>query len=692
MDDAFIKIAEISQHFADMNVTDPKLLRFLRRYEEAIGAGRNELEAEVRASDDPTQTMRAWIKTRMADPLMAIFVSEDPNVQFPLDNKNIKTLERFRATQDVVVARKIDRAKEWQRALSSEVFPEYPEFVYTVLRDIFSKHDKHTTSPPPPVDTGILGGMFEHFEHTAEDSQKYIELPDTLSSVRIREEHAQAEQEMLRARATLEEVRASKPAAEEGSPEAQAWTEQFNQARGNSEIARRRFSVIQAQYSSVGSNMYDVYHVVAREENINREQENAQQAKISGRWKKIPQIGEMTEEFPNDGVKTRYVMSMFAGGVACLKQEWGFSNYAGAGPLWILTDDAGTTGLVAVAIANNRPFHMQTRQNQEPFGYEKEIKVWMDSHPEYDFDAPVLQTGHRGQISLRGWMQAALAIQMTLTDPEEFVPVGLSMAAGDRNRVVMNRIVALNERDFNRYVKKWFDEKMERQDIRGVTRAIMELKRAGIRQYAALQAVIEKLGEWAVNVPDVLGFYMEYVREFCERIPSFENAARLDLTHKAVIISHKANCVGSLTPELRQEILGTEGLFDEYIGLNTSMPITGTEVMYFIRQLHADPRRALQIIMKMNRNGTYIDGLAPVLVQLIRKDPQLAVTYALYVKRDRFKEGEEAIAKDRGASIAYITMLAQKIRSEGHRWERSYLSHGLPPALAAMLRSFREQI
>ena len=271
-----------------------------------------------------------------------------------------------------------------------------------------------------------------------------------------------------------------------------------------------------------------------------------------------------------------------------------------------------------------------------------------------------------------------------LTDPNTFVNLALIGGGGERQQLYIAKIVSMSEAEFNRYVRSWFVQKLNERNILQVTSAINVLMKAQIKPYAAFRSVIDALGDFANDSPQVFPLYLEYVAERCERRPVFEQKAGMDAAKRAMLISSLARCSGSLTPALREEILKTEGVFDEYLGLNTPIPFTGVEVMQMMRQLIQNPEKALQLIMKMHRQGQNIDGVAPALVQVIRKNPKLSVTYAVYVRQGRFKEGEESIAMDRASTILYAGFLRSLARTS-----RGVLQ-GLPPKIAEAVSTLNE--
>lgn len=674
MNDQLIKTAEISAEFQTLGITEPTLLRFLRRYEEAIRPGREELETEVRVAEDPTATLRAWIKARMVNPLLARFASEDPNVQFPLDEKNQKNLAKYNTNQQVVAERKIERAKEWAEVLEKD-YLEYPEFVYTMLRDISDKFDHRTISPPPQVATGALAGMLTHYMDTAEKSQgRFTRGGDENQDAELREELADATREKENAKANLDAVDGRRPTEDADEAIRNAWLTERQGAQVAYDVATRREKLLTAKYSKFGENMFDLYVVYSFDEKKENERQEAEQRSIVGRWREVPASYVVNNEFPQEVNKTDFLGSVFAGAAVCIKEPWGYNNYATNGPIWVLLDDTGRRGLMAIAMSGNRVRHMQNRDNREPFGFEREIRAWMNSHPEYDFTSDDSEIGY-GRKSLLEWISKAEAAQVSLTDPKTFVNLALQNAGGANQQLYMQKIVSMTEAEFNRYIRSWLTENINRNNISGVILAINILMKNQIRPYAAFRSVIDALGDFVTTNPQVFPLYLEYVAARCERRPVFEQKAEMNAAKKAMLISSLARCSGSLTPALREEILKTEGVFDEYLGLNTPMPFTGMEVMQMMRQLIQNPEKALQLIMKMHRQGQNVDGIAPALVQVIRKNPKLSVTYAVYVRQGRFKEGEEAIATDPASTILYAGFLISIARTN------SSVLVGLPPKI-----------
>jgi hypothetical protein len=684
MNNQLIKTAEISAEFQTLGITDATLLRFLRRYEEAIRPGREELETEVRASDDPTATMRAWIRARMVNPLMARFASEDPNVQFPLDEKNQKNLTKYNTNQQVVASRKIERAKEWATALEHD-YVEYPEFVYTMLRDISDKFDHRTISPPPQVATGALAGMLTHYIDTAEKSQGRFSRggADENQDAELREELADATREKDAAKANFDAVEARRPLETADQATRDRWLTERQTAQVAFDVASRREKLLTAKYSKFGENMFDLYVVYSFDEKKESERQEAEQRNIVGRWREVPAVRVVNKDFPTEQAKTDFLGSAFRGCAVCVKEPWGYERYAITGPIWALMDETGQNGLMAIAMDGRRVRHMQNKDNREPFGFEREIRAWMNSHPEYDFTRES-EIGY-GRKSLAEWIGAAEASQISLTDPKTFVNLALQNQGGREQSLFMQKIVAMNEADFNRYVRSWLVESINRRNIQQAVNAIKLLLANRVRMFAALRASIDALGDFVSDEnPAVFPLYLDYVAEKCERRPVFEQKAGMNAAKKALLISSLARCSGSLTPALREEVLKTEGVFDEYLGINTPMPFTGVEVMQLMKNLLKQPEKALQLIMKMHRQGQNIDGVAPALVQVIRKNPKLSATYAVYVRQGRFKEGEEAIATDRASTILYAGFLRSLARAN-----RGVLQ-GLPPKIAEAVRTLNE--
>ena len=684
MNDQLIKTAEISAEFQTLGITETTLLRFLRRYEEAIRPGREELETEVRASDDPAATMRAWIKARMVNPLLARFASEDPNVQFPLDEKNRKNLAKYNTNQQVVTERKIERAKEWSEVLEKD-YLDYPEFVYTMLRDISDKFDHKTISPPPQVDTGALAGMLTHYMDTAEKSQgRFTKGGDENQDAELRQELADATKEKENAKANLDAVDGRRPP--EGANEAttNAWLTERQGAQVAFDVATRREKLLTAKYSKFGENMFDLYIVYSFDQKKENEKQEAERRTIVGRWREVPRVGATNEEFPTEESKDNFLASIFRGKRICVKERWAYVTYASGGSLWVLMDADGRHGLMAIATDGNKIYHMNNADNVQPFEYTKEIRAWIDAHPEFDYTTiPEKSIGNEG-ISMNNWMARSENALVQLTDPKTFVNLALIGGGGERQQLYIAKIVSMSEAEFNRYVRSWFVQKLNERNILQVTSAINVLMKVQIKPYAAFRSVIDALGDFANDSPQVFPLYLEYVAERCERRPVFEQKAGMDAAKRAMLISSLARCSGSLTPALREEILKTEGVFDEYLGLNTPIPFTGVEVMQMMRQLIQNPEKALQLIMKMHRQGQNIDGVAPALVQVIRKNPKLSVTYAVYVRQGRFKEGEESIAMDRASTILYAGFLRSLARTS-----RGVLQ-GLPPKIAEAVSTLNE--
>ena len=199
---------------------------------------------------------------------------------------------------------------------------------------------------------------------------------------------------------------------------------------------------------------------------------------------------------------------------------------------------------------------MQNKDNREPFGYEREIRAWMNSHPEFDFAAARSEIGGQYGVSLLSWVNRAEAAQVTLTDPKTFVPLALQGAGGQQQNLFMQRIVAMNEGEFNRYVRSWLVDNINRRNINEVVTAIKLLLANNMRPYASLRASIDSLGEFVSDEnPRVFPMYLDYVAEKCERRPLFEQKARMNPAKRALLIEALARCSGSLTPALRDEVI-----------------------------------------------------------------------------------------------------------------------------------------
>jgi hypothetical protein len=96
------KFAEIGTDLNNLGITEATLIRFSRRFESRIKPMRDNLTQELRASNDPNTTMRAWIEVNLLAPLINKFTSLDVEDQFIPNANSIRTMQLQHITREQV--------------------------------------------------------------------------------------------------------------------------------------------------------------------------------------------------------------------------------------------------------------------------------------------------------------------------------------------------------------------------------------------------------------------------------------------------------------------------------------------------------------------------------------------------------------------------------------------------------------
>jgi hypothetical protein len=677
------KFAEIGTDLNNLGITEATLIRFSRRFESRIKPMRDNLTQELRASNDPNTTMRAWIEVNLLAPLINKFTSLDVEDQFIPNANSIRTMQLQHITREQVAANKRERAIMWVRILSGD-YRNFPEFSYTMLRAVADRFDKKTSAAADAPDNGVVASVLTHFFDTADQS---IQKSDGDSSGETdsdqRAELAEASREVTQAVSAVKEWEAQKPQADQVSAEGMnTWRQRMRELQLAADMAKRRDKLLGAKYSLFGQDLYDLYVVETADKKSRDEQQEEVIKRIAVRWKRIPQLGETNQEFPNEKSKTDYLAQVFMNGRVCIRESWGYETYAKSGPIWVFLDDAGTRGLAAIAISGNSANHMQNRDNSEPQEYLDEIVAFMKNHPEYGYDNPETLIGQR-RISIKQWVEELLLANSFLDEPSKCVDVAFS--AHPKSSIAIAKVVNWQEPQWNRYVKNWLVNKLSGndQDVQSGLSAILKLLTNGQKTYQAFKNIIDMLGDLIDRKLPIIPTYLEYVRVKGERRHEFEKKMKMNAFNRASVLAAQARAFNGVNPQIKEEILKYKGVFEEYMYLPDAPPLRGDELVEFIGSFRGNPQRALDAILKTHRAGEAPSGIAPILIPYLKLDPHAAATWAVYILQGRFQAGEYAISKDKGATAQYAAMLL-------HRFASQALRMRLPEPIMDAIKSISE--
>lgn len=657
-----LKFAGIDTDLKNLGVKDNTLLRFSRRFEAKIKPMRENLTQELRASNDPDTTMRAWIRVNLLNPLIEKFTSPSLDDQFVPNNKSMLIMQAHNTTREQVAARKRESAIMWAQTLSRADYVNFPEFSYTMLRGIADRFDVKTSSTANVPDNGLVGSVLTHFLETADQAAERVEGNSSGGvDPGFSDELAEASRQVALATSALQQLDSQKPQADQVSAETMnAWRQTRQQLEHDLDIAKRRDRLLGARFSLTGQDLYELYVVESADKN--KQQEKVVEETV-GRWKQVPQVGQTNEEFPDENSKITWLHKMFMGGRVCIKERWGYETYAKSGPIWVLLDQSGARGLAAIAFQGNKCFHMENRENSEPQEYVDEISAFMKIHPEYKYDNEEMQTGRR-HISLIRWVEETSIANKMLDDPAQCISVAFSNHP--KSSIAMAKLVNWNEGRWNRFVKPWLLNKLHGndEDVESGLSAIHQLLVHGQRTYQAFKSVIDALGDLIDRKLPIIPAYLEYVRMKGERRPAFEEKMNMNALNRANVLAAQARAFNGITAEIKEEILKHEGVFHEYMYHPDAPAFKGPELVGFVASFRNNPQRALDVILKMHRAHINPSGIAPILIPYLKLDPHAAATYAVYILQGRFIEGEAAISRDKGATAQYAAMLLHNFQNQ----------------------------
>jgi len=666
MNKHMLKFAAIDADLKNLGVKDNTLLRFARRFEAKIKPMRENLTQELRASNDPDTTMRAWIRVYLLNPLIDKFTSPVADNQFIPNAKSIKIMNEHNITREQVAERKRERAIMWVQILSAD-YVNFPEFSYSMIRAVADKFDVTSSSPADVPDNGLVASVLTHFLETADQAAERVEGNSSGVANPDDAELSEASRQVSLAQYALQQWDSQKPQADQVSAEAMnAWRQTRQQLDRDLDMAKKRDRVLASRFSLVGQDLYELYVVERVDKNIRDQQDEKDVERKAEKWKKVPQVGQANEEFPDENSKIKWLADRFITGKVCIRQQWGYEQYARSGPIWVLLDESGARGLAAIAFSGNECIHMQNSENSEPQEYVNEISAFMKKHPEYKYDNEGMQTGSRS-ISLIKWIDETNIANKILDDPVQCISVAFSNHP--KSSIAMAKLVNWNESQWNRFVKPWLLKKIggNDEDVESGLSAIHKLLVNGQRTYQAFKSVIDSLGDLIERKLPIIPTYIEYVRMRGERRPAFEEKMNMNPLNRANVLAAQARAFNGITDEIKKEILKHEGVFQEYMYHPDAPPFKGPELVAFVASFRSNPQRALDAILKMASLHTIPSGIAPILRPYLKLDPHAAVTYAVYILKGRFIEGEQAISRDRSTTAQYAAMLINNFQNQALR-------------------------
>ena len=672
-----IKLAAIESVLEQEGVTSPSLLRFARRYfESRMRGSRDQIITELRNSRDPNTTLRAWIVVNMLNPMIEKFTSPRPEDQL-IKSKRVDEINAATGrTYEQQVQAKVERAREWVTTLMVD-YVDIPEFSYTMLSDLYEKFGPKTYNAAPAVRADIVGTMATSYLQFAERAWERARAGGTDEALEENMEDGQAhplDQEILQQiREADEEIKNLHDIVA-----TENITDPNNAVFFDIKRAETKKRLLQGRMTVAGENLaqlYDnsVYYAEkqARDEAARQqaaqEQEKALHERVAGRWKKIPQAPEHTDGFLSEEAKYRYLHDIFRTGTVCLNDlGHNAKKYVREGDIWVLLDDGGRVGLVAISLlGKNRIQQFQNANNRPPVDYIDEIKIFLRAHPEIRTDDKAL-TGHSTDASMREWLDKVDAGRRQFNTPEEISQIFFSE---NTNEALLNqvseRIVTWPETVWNRLIGVGLVWLINQGAIASAAKLMSYLLRRGQRPYTGFRARFNDLSGHS-ELPEVRNMYMNYILNKCERIKSFEDkmGAALTPSVRAHFIAAQSRCNNNqLTEDGKKEIVATEGALRAYLEIHDAPRFTGEALLPMMRHLVGNPRLALQIILKLHREGQNVEGVAPMLIPIIRNDPLSCAIFAVHVKRGRFREGELAISKNPEATMMYVALLRNRYQA-----------------------------
>lgn len=636
-----IKSAAIESDLQNLGVTDGSLLRFAIRFESKIKTLRNQLMGELQTSQDPNNTFRAFIKVFMLNPLLQKFLSENLADHLQPRPDLLRFMQQHNISLETKRQEKLDANRAWANLLQNE-YADHPEFAFTLITDIMKDYGPNRINAIPVPLPVVVADIFEMTTHSAEKAMSRLK-----PGYEKTDEDAEFENQI-------------REANQEESALAKTLTDQGMDPNQDPQIKllRRRAALLNASISRTGENLKDLYEYQLIEQNKKEEEERALDQAISGRWRKVPRIGQMEGQFTTDEIKQKWLAKVFARGTACLNREYGFQTYCSVGDVWVLMDQGNAEGLVAIALrdGNKKVRQFNNSMNQEPFEFIQEIRTFVNNHPEIDFTFEGSETGPYGKhTSVKEWLERQEGKSEELKDPKHCVELAFEIGFGEVRLTALNRIRSWSEREW-RYVTAWFNQKMQNNDVASITSALESLINTRVRKYQSFTRLVDKLQDY-LGAPNVMNVYMKYIAQYCERRAAIEAKMQINNQTRAHLIAEQGRCGGQVTPEGKKEMLEHPGTFDEYVKIPGAPPCLGAEMVGLYRSFVRAPDKAMQLIMQLHREGGHIDGIAPGLLAYIRSDAHLSAAYAIYVRHGRFKDGEEAISKDPGATAFYAGSL-----------------------------------
>jgi hypothetical protein len=672
-----IKLAAIESVLEQEGVTSSSLLRFARRYfESRMRGSRDQIIKELRASRDPNATLRAWIVVNMLNPLIEKFTSPRPEDQL-IKSKRVDEINAATGrTYEQQVQLKTERAREWVSTLITD-YVDIPEFSYTMLSDLYEKFGPKTYNSAPAVRADIVGTMATSYLQFAERAWERTRAGGTDEELKEDVDGGQAhplDQEILeQIREADEEIKNLHDVVA-----AENITDPNNAIFFDIKRAETKKRLLQGRMTVAGENLaqlYDnsVYYAekqardAAAQQQAIQEQEKALHERRVGRWKKVPQAPERSDGFLSEEAKYRYLHDVFRTGTICLADlGYNAKKYVSEGDIWVLLDDGGQVGLVAISLlGKNRIQQFQNAYNRPPVDYIDEIKSFLRVHPEIRTDDKAL-TGHSSESSMREWLEKVETGRRQFNTPEEISQIFFS---DYENRALLSqvseRIVTWPETVWNRLIGTGLLRLIAQGGVATAATLMSALLTRGQRPYAGFRARFNELSNNS-ELPEVRNMYMAYIQSKCERIKSFEDkmGAALTPSVRAHFIAAQSRCNNNqISEEGKKEIVANEGALRAYLEIHDAPRFTGEALLPMMRHLVGNPRLALQIILKLHREGQNVEGVAPMLIPIIRNDPISCAIFATHIKRGRFREGEMTISKNPEATMMYVALLRNRYRA-----------------------------
>ena len=664
-----IKLAAIESVLEQEGITSPSLLRFARRYfESRMRGSRDQILAELRGSRDPNATMRAWIVVNMLNPLVEKFTSPRPEDQLIRSKRVDEISAATGRTYEQQVQSKAERAREWASTVIND-YVDIPEFSYTLISDLYEKFGPKTYNAAPAVRADIIGSMATSYLQFAERAWERTRAGgETGAEVEDDQNAHPLDQEINeQIRETDEEIKnlSNLVAADNIQDPNNAIFTDIKRAEIRKRLLQGRMTIAGENLAQLYDNSVFYAEKEARDEAARQQQtqeaEKALHERNIGRWKKVPQAPERTDGFNSEESKYRYLHDIFRTGTVCLNDlGYNAKRYVGEGDIWVLLDEAGRTGLVAISLlGKNKIQQFQNANNRPPADYIDEIKSFLKAHPEISTDDKAL-TGHSSAQSMREWVDTIDASRRQFNSPEQIAQAFFTEYS---NQGILNqaadRIVTWPETIWNRLIGTGLSRMIAGQNFGTSAELMSALLRKGQRPYTGFRSRFVDLSNQS-DLPEVRNMYMTYISTKCERIKSFEDkmGAALTPSVRAHFIAAQSRCNNNqLTEEGKKEIVGNEGTLRAYLELHDAPRFTGQSLLPMMRHLVGNPKLALQILLKLHRDGQNLEGVAPMLIPIIRNDPMSCAIFAVYVRQGRFREGEIAISRNQEAIMMYVAML-----------------------------------